>query len=89
MSEEQQEAVSDEQVAEGEGSEVAPSDPLSAMGESPVDGEEHEIVQKEGGEEDKAGSKEKEGAVGGAPKHGRFRTSKAEEGELYSVQHCG
>ena len=65
-------------------------DPLTAAGESPVDGDGNGPGQEElkGGEEEEAKSK-KGGAVGGMQKHGRFRTSKADEGKSCSVQqHC-
>ena len=85
MSNGQQEVVCDGlQLAEGKGRGGETLEQLAAVGESPVNS-----VQHKGGQEELKGGEEEEGAVGGMPKHGRFRTSKADEGESNSVQqHC-
>ena len=86
----EQEIINVEPVGEGEGSGGVVSDPLAAAGESPVDGDEQGAGQEElKGEEEKKAESTQEGAVGGTQKFGRFRTSKADEGESCSVhQHC-
>ena len=86
MSDGQQKVVCDGlQLAEGEGRGRKTLEQLAAVGESPVNS-----VQHEGGQEElKGGEEEEEGAVGRMLKRGRFRTSKADEGESNSVQqHC-
>lgn len=77
----EQEVINDEQVGEGESSGGVVSDPLTAAGESPVDGDKQGAGPEElKGEEEKKVESTQEGAVGGTPKFGRFRTSKADEG---------
>ena len=91
VSEEQQEVVCDElKLAEEEGSGGETLEQPTAVGKCLVNNVEHErgLGELKKGEKDEAGSKEKEGAVGWPPKHGRFWTSKPDEGESCSVQHC-
>ena len=91
MSEEQKEVVSDElKLVEEEGSEGETLEQPTAAGECLVRNVEHERVLEElkEEEEDKAGSKEEERAVGCPPKHGCFWTSKPDEGESCSARHC-
>ena len=69
------------QLAEGKGSGGKTLKEITAVGEGPV----NSVTHKSGQEE----VKKEDGAVRGAPKHGRFRITKPDEGESCSVyQHC-
>ena len=82
MSEVQPEVITNGlHLAEGKGSGGETLKDLTAVGEGPVNSVEHAS-----GED---GVKKKDGAVREAPKHGRFRITKPDEGESCSVhQHC-
>ena len=86
MSGGQQEVISDGlQLADGEGRGGESLEQPAAVGECPVNS-----VKPEGGQEElKGGEEEEERTISRMPKHGRFRTSKADEGKSCSVQqHC-
>ena len=69
------------QLAEGKGSGGETLKDLTAVGEGPVNSVKHASGEDE--------VKKKDGAVREAPKHGRFRITKPDEGESCSVhQHC-
>ena len=82
MSEVQPEVITNGlQLAEGKGSGGKILKEVTAVGEGPVNSVKHKSGKDE--------VKEEDGAVGGAPKHGRFRITKPDAGESTSVyQDC-